>query len=179
MVEEARNACKNKFSIKLFSFLSTAAAPRTVRPHPLNGYVADLIQIFFFFVLFSYPFRKLFFPVPLSLLFSRNFPLSFPQFSNEKLICFRINSPSFIVVCALDQSSSFVVERSLNIVTCDSKQVIKEQSNWHRKSYKLMKKEEVIFHSRLQRQWRKHKEEKHVLIKKRAVNAQKKIILLY
>lgn len=77
------NACKNKFSRKVFSFL-----PPALRLILLNGYVADLIQIFFFFALFSYPFMKLFSLVPPA---SRSLRSRFPQFSNGKSRRQRIN----------------------------------------------------------------------------------------
>lgn len=105
--KEEKNVCRNKFSIKLFSFL----LPPALCPILLNGYVADLIQIFFFFALFSYPFRKLFSPFHRhserereKMWISSHFPRVFQWKSLGTVSCKWNKSLLFIVVCALDQS---------------------------------------------------------------------------
>lgn len=81
----------------------------------LNGYVADLIHIFFFFALFSYPFRKLFSLVPHFLSISSHFPRLFQRKALEMSRWI-----TFIHCSLCCGSERFVIfERSKNVVTCD------------------------------------------------------------
>jgi hypothetical protein len=93
-----RHDRKNKFSRKLFSFLS---------------YVADLIQIFFFFALFSYPFRKLFFLIPPLPLSGHRFSLSFSTIFQRKfsptVSSVQLKLLLFIVVCEVVRSGSLLL----------------------------------------------------------------------
>lgn len=102
---EKKNVCENKFSIKLFSFLSPAFCPIL-----LNGYVADLIQTRYSRIHLWNCFphsRSSFFSLSLGF---DDFSLSFSTIFQRKVS--RIVSSAlnklllFIVVCAVAQSGS-------------------------------------------------------------------------
>lgn len=76
------------------------------RPIPLNGYVADLIQIFFFLRYFRIHLGNCFPSFHSRSRLFLSFPQIFQRASRRKSHLRRTNRLLFIVVCAVDRSGS-------------------------------------------------------------------------